>query len=158
MKKKIVLILILVLILVLISTFYIIGCASQANYVEIPKGYSSKEEHYQKGGFQDYADYAKYIYPSKEIIENDDQYEKVTKENILNITGYFEDFYNWMETSDRIDKYDFDKSIINVGDYIRIKTKEGKKIGDSNYGKYDNYSVYYFDVETLTLYYIHNNI
>ena len=38
------------------------------------------------------------------------------------------------------------------------ETKEGKEIEDSKYGKFDDYSVYFFDAETLTLYYIHNNI
>lgn len=59
-----------------------------------------------------------------------------------------------MKTSNRLDKYDFDKSMINEGNYIRIKTKEEEKIGDSKYG---NYLVYYFDIEILSLYYIHNN-
>lgn len=63
-----------------------------------------------------------------------------------------------MRECDRLDEYDFDESVINSWDYIRIKTKEGEKIGDSKYEKYDNYSVYYFDIETLTLCYIHSNI
>lgn len=146
------------IILSLILIFLIIGCASQADYEEIPKGYTDKEEHYEQDGFQDYTDYAKYIYPSTEIIVNNNEYGKVTKEDILIIKGYFENFHNWMKTYNRLDEYDFDESIINEGDYIRIKTKEGKKIGDSKYEKYDNYSIYYFDIETLTLYYIHNNI
>ena len=50
-----------------------------------------------------------------------------------------------------------DKSIINVGNYVRIKTKEGEKSGNYIYGKYISYSIYLFDVETLTLYYMHNN-
>lgn len=50
------------------------------------------------------------------------------------------------------------KKSSNEGDYARIATKEGEKIGDSKYQKYDNYSIYFFDTETLTLYYIHNNI
>lgn len=150
MKKKI--------ILSLMVVFLITGCASQANYAEIPKGYTDKEEHYDQDGFQDYTDYAKYIYPSQEIIINDSEYEKITKDDIENIEGYFENFRNWMRVCNRLDEYDFDESIINEGDYIRIKTKEGQKIGDSKYEKYENYSIYYFDLETLTLYYIHNNI
>lgn len=60
------------------------GCASQADSVGIPKGYIEKEEHYDKDGFQDYTDYAKYIYSSKDIIVNDDKYfEKWTKSGEL---------------------------------------------------------------------------
>ncbi len=39
-----------------------------------------------------------------------------------------------------------------------IETKEGKPIGDSFYGKYDNYSVYFFDTDSCVLYYLHSNI
>lgn len=63
----------------------------------------------------------------------------------------------WMHKN-RLNEYKFDINTINEGDYVLIKTKEGKEIGNSQYGKYDNYSVYLFDSETLTLYYIHNNI
>ena len=51
----------------------------------------------------------------------------------------------------------FDYEIIDENDYVRIKTSEGEPIGDREYGKYDNYDVYFFDVESLTLYYIHSN-
>ena len=53
---------------------------------------------------------------------------------------------------------DFDVNSITENDYVRIVTKEGTPIGDSIYGRFDNYSVFLFDSETLTLYYIHNNI
>lgn len=150
MKKSIVLVLLLVLLLT--------GCASQKDFNEISKGYIDSEEHFEQDGFQDYADYAKYIYSSIEIIENDREYEKVGIDDISSIKLYFENFRDRMEMSDRLDEYDFDERIINEGDYIRIKTKEGEKIGNSKYQKYDNYTVYYFDIETLTLYYIHSNI
>lgn len=140
MKKRIVLCLILV--------FLITGCSAQADYVGIPKGYVDKDEHYEQDGFQHYIDYAKYIYSSTEIIIDNNKYSKVTKEDIFGIKGYFEDFRDSMESNNRLNEYDFDEGIINEGDYIRIKTKEGEKIGDSKYEKYDDYSIYYFDIET----------
>lgn len=63
-----------------------------------------------------------------------------------------------MEDAGRLDEYDFNEVIINEGDYVKIKTKEGQTIGNSKYKKYDNYHVYFFDSETNTLYYIHSNI
>ena len=63
-----------------------------------------------------------------------------------------------MESKDRLKEYDFDVTKITEGDFFRIKTKEGESIGDSKYQKFDNYTLYFFDTETLTLYYIHNNI
>lgn len=157
-NKKNFAMIIFVAILVLISIIYIITNLSNADIVGIPKGYVEKEEYYDKDSFQDYTDYAKYKYLSENIIINDDEYIKITEEDINNIKGYFENFYNWMESHNRLNEYDFDTKIINEGDYIKIKTKEGEVIGDSTYDKYDNYSIYFFDMDTLTLYYIHSNI
>ena len=62
-----------------------------------------------------------------------------------------------MKTENRLDEYDFNQTCISAGDYVLIKTKEGEPIGDSYYEKYDNYTLYFFDTESLTLFYIHNN-
>lgn len=133
---------------------FITGCDS-GRVIDIPKGYVKSEEYFDKEGIQDYSDYAKYIYDNEEVIINDDKYKKISEDDIENIRSYFDDFSRVIRLEGI---YDFDTSIITDGDYVRIKTKEGEEIGDSTYGKYDNYSVYFFDRETLTLYYIHNNI
>ena len=131
------------------------GCNGTMN-AEIPKGYISKTEYYDTEGIQDHTDYAKYIY-DKIIVENDKDY-KLVQDDIDNIKSYFNDFKSVMESEERLNEYDFDVNSITENDYVRIVTKEGTPIGDSTYGKFDNYSVYLFDSETLTLYYIHNNI
>lgn len=131
------------------------GCNGTMN-VEIPKGYISKIEHYDTEGIQDHTDYAKYIY-DKTIVENDNNY-KLVQDDINNIKSYFNDFKSVMESKERLNEYDFDIDSITENDYVRIITKEGTPIGDSTYGKFDNYSIFLFDSETLTLYYIHNNI
>ena len=76
--------------LVMLVTFFFLvvfmaGCFSPADSVGIPKGYIEKEEYYDKDGFQDYTDYAKYIYSSKDIIVNDDKYFEIKEEDISNI-------------------------------------------------------------------------
>ena len=63
-----------------------------------------------------------------------------------------------MKLENRMDEYTFDIASVSFGDYVRIETKEGKPIGESRYGKYDDYNVYFFDTDTKTLYYIHTNI
>ncbi len=63
-----------------------------------------------------------------------------------------------MSLSNRSDEYDFSESNITQGDYVYIKTKEGEKSGNSYYDKFDYYTVYFFDLEQHTLYYIHNSI
>ena len=140
-----------------IFVFVTTGC-SQSKMVGIPDGYIDKEEYYDKDGFQDYTDYAKYLYDSKDVIINNKEYKKIEQDDIQNIIGYFEDFSGWVKAADRLSEFDFDINNINEGDYVKIKTKEGQKIANGKYETYDNYSVYFFDIETLTLYYIHNNI
>lgn len=144
-------------IILIIFVFVITGC-SNFKIADIPGGYIDKDEYYDKDGFQDYNDYAKYMYDSKDAITSNKEYKKIEHDDILNIVGYFENFSSRMSNADRISQFDFDVSIIDEGDYVKIKTKEGQKIGESKYEKYDNYYVYFFDVETLTLYYIHSNI
>lgn len=125
----------------------------------VPPGFISKEEHFDPGGFQDYTDYCKYRYASMEPFQRDDRYHEISSdEGAVTVAGYFEDFTGWMRAGNRLNEYDFDTAYINQGDYVLILTKEGQAIGNSAYGKYDHYSVYFFDAESLTLYYIHNNI
>lgn len=144
---------IVLIILIIIATYQ-----TNASLADIPKGYIDKVEYYDNEGLSDHTDYAKYIYKSKEVVLKNKEYKKVKQEDIQNIIGYFENFAGWMTTLERLNEYDFDTNAISEGDYIKIITKEGQKIGDSKYDKYDNYSIYFFDIETLTLYYIHSNI
>ncbi len=143
----------LVIALVIVA-FATVGC-SNSEIVGIPDGYIDKEEYFDKDGFQDYTDYAKYMYDSKDVITDNKEYEIIQYDDVQNIVGYCENFSKWMKIADRLNEYDFDISIINEGDYFKVETQEGSQAGND---KYDNYSMYFFDVETLTLYYMHNNI
>lgn len=124
------------------------GC-SQAMLNSVPFGYISAEEHMDQDGFQDYTDYCKYTYSSVDKFKENSKYQCVTSDQISEIKGYFKNFKSWMAAGGRSREYDFDHNCINEGDYWRIETK-----GE----KYDNYTLWYFDTESLTLYYIHTNI
>lgn len=126
------------------------GC-SNYRMNEIPEGYIDKDEHYQQNGFQDYTDYAKYVYSDAKIIKNNSNYKEVTNDDIIKIQKYFDETYTWLEKENRSNEFDFDNSCINQGDYVRIIDKYEN---DSNT---TNYSIYFFDIETLTLYYVHSN-
>jgi hypothetical protein len=128
-------------------------------YSNFPKGFTEKEEHFDPDGFQDYTDYCKYYYENAEGFEKDSRFTSVSEVGTEAVKGYFDNFRNWMETCDRLSEYDFDPSIITNDDYVRIVTREDERIGrDGRYGKYDDYTVYFFDTGTNTMYYIHNNI
>lgn len=124
----------------------------------VPDDYISVEEHMQKVGLQDFTDFCIYRYDTDAPFKESSDYLEMTEEDCDNIRGYFTDFKNWMEAKDRLDEYTFDESMITPGDYYFIYTKEGEPIGGGEYGKYDNYSVWFFDTQTQTLYFIHNNI
>lgn len=116
---------------------------------DVPRGYYEKQEYFDKEGFQDYTDYCKYYYTEEydEKFAKNKDYSYVNEEDIPEIISYFEEFEGWM-LPERANEYDFDKSRITVGDYVRIDS-EGIDI---------NFDVYFYDVETHILYYIHNNI
>lgn len=120
--------------------------------------YTDSEEYYDKDGFQDYTDFCIYRYDSADEFIDSRLYDKVFENDVENIRSYFDNFKGWMEAENRLDEYSFDSTSVSEGDYYHIETKEGEPIGQGKYSKFDNYSVYFFDVETNTLYYIHNNI
>lgn len=152
--KKIIHILILLMAIIMCLS----GCFSFSDK-EILSGYISKDEHFDKSGVQDFTDYCKYYYDASfDSFSKSDTYSMVKEDDIENIRSYFDNFESWMTSADRIEEYDFDDSCISVGDYFYIKTKEGEAIGNSEYEKFDNYSVYFYDTQSSTLFYIHANI
>lgn len=119
-------------------------------------GYSD-EFNLNSGGFMDFSIYSKYYYDEKMDYKFIDSgwYHKVAEENIKYLSEYFDDIKKSFEYLDMDDEYDFDNSIITVGDYFLIKTEEGTKIGDQEYGRFDIYRIYLYDIESHILYKIH---
>lgn len=118
---------------------------------------------YTDGGFQDYTDYEKRSYTEEALsfLENNAYFQKVNTADISEITAYFKDFSRWINMTDYADKYDFDIDCISETDYFYIEDKCFEKEnsdGRLQYEQYKNYNVYFFDTESLTLYFIHNNI
>lgn len=145
---------IITFILVFMMTLMLTACTFGQR---VPKGYINAEEHFDTESFQDYTDYCKYYYQDKSAVEKDARYNRVSKADIAAISNYFAHFWSSAATN-VANAYDFNPDSISEGDYVLIETKEGTPIGDSFYGKYDNYSVYFFDTDSCVLYYIHSNI
>ena len=121
----------------------------------------TQKEFYTEGVWQDFTDYGVYTFSTFDEAKLDENlyFEKVT--DTENILSYIENFEGWLTGDTELSAhYNFDKSWIDESDYVFISTKEGKTIGNSDhrYGKFDNYDVYFFDTDTWTLYYFHNNI
>ncbi|MBR5342456.1 MAG: hypothetical protein IK149_01015 [Oscillospiraceae bacterium] len=124
---------------------------SSGTRLDIPSGFVSKEEHFDKNGFQDFTDYCKYSYPDSLSFEQDPQYRMLTEGDLEEVRGYFDDFSKWMKTEHRLEEYDFDESCISEGDFAKIESEYGHG------HKYYIYTVYFFDTDSCTLYYIHEN-
>ncbi|MGN0602081.1 MAG: hypothetical protein ACI4I7_05155 [Oscillospiraceae bacterium] len=147
------------LIIILAFIVFIFSSGLEDEVVESLPDYDYADEYYSNG-FQDYTDYVKYYYDDidYEDLENS-LLNSVEYDDINNIFSYIDDFCGWAINHEEVQAgYDFSVRQLQVGDYYYIDTKEGEPIGDSYYGKFDDYSVYYFDVDKQILYYFHNNI
>lgn len=147
--------------LILILIFSFNGCSYfDSPLLSLPDYIA--EEFYTSGGFQDYTDYAKYTYDNITIqdLESSEYFTLTTANDVEEILLHIDDFEGWVEAcgGELKENYDFDKSIVSEGDFFCIETKAGESIGQGTYGKFDNYDVYYFDVDAQILYYFHNNI
>ena len=149
------------LLLTLTLLLSLCGCSYQDPVLAALPDYKTKV-FYTSGGFQDFTDYAKYTYESvtAQDLKESKFFTETTADDVGEILLHIDNFEDWVETigEELKDNYDFDKNIVSEGDFFYIETKDGEPIGQGTYGKFDNYSVYYFDIDTQTLYYFHNNI
>lgn len=165
MKKKKVLIVLTVFLLVAVV---IILLMNQLSYkiienpvvASLPK-YDSSDCYYSDG-FQDYTDFRKYYYrEQKDIIEGveESQYFKsVTTKDIEELKSYFDNFEKWLEYVDYKDEYDFQKEYIDTTDYFYIENKDTSEKYTGYPDKYSAYNVYFFDMQTKILFFIHSSI
>lgn len=154
--RKIVLVFLSVTLLLMLS-----ACAYTDPVIESLPAYKTKS-FYTSGGFQDFTDYAKYTFESitMQPLVFSDYFREVNADDVEEILLHIQNFEQWVDTvgGELKENYDFDKSVVSEEDYFYIKTKAGQPIGQGTYDKFDNYTVYYFDLDALTLYYFHNNI
>ena len=158
MKKQIVVVLVCVIFLLSITS-----CAAPEDKVIASLGEYEKMEFFTSGGFQDYTDYAKYYYDSVDFTDNE-YFAKIQDSDMDNLNNHLDDFEAWIETYRNGDpsreivvNYDFDRSLIDNDDYLYVETEWFDSSDDGN-AVFASYDVYFFDVQTNTLYYFHNNI
>lgn len=150
-----------ILLLMLVLLVNLCACSNTNGVINSLPAYKEKA-FYTSGGAQDYTDYAKYTFES--ITAKDAQksayFCAVTADDVEEVLAYIANFEQWVETvgKELKENYDFDKSVVSEGDFFYIKTKHGEPLGEGTYGKFDNYTLYYIDLDTRILYYFHNNI
>lgn len=138
--------------------------AAQWKTVIISLGRAMSVQRYSCAGFGDSTDYGIYTFPGAKP-EDSEYFKPVTAESKNELLGYIDNFENWVNVTREDDddnalvvNYHFSRDDIDESDYLYIYDREGKPIGDGAYSKYDYYNVYFFDSQTATLYYFHNNI
>lgn len=144
--------------IILAFSFLILsGCSIFEDKVIRSLGKYESNDYFTSGGFKDFTDYAKYSY--KDITFSDNEYfDKISSESKEELIAHIENFESWIEIikehdseNDVVLGYDFDSSIISDTDYLYI-------YDDPDYDEFGNYNVYFFDTETMILYYFHNDI
>lgn len=127
-------------------------------------GKAMSVQRYSCAGFGDSTDFRIYTFPSASPGESE-YFKPVTAENKTELLGYIDQFGQVIDSlrdgdegADLVNNYRFSRDDIDESDYLYIYDREGKPIGDGAYSKYDYYNVYFFDSQTTTLYYFHDNI
>lgn len=122
------------------------------------------EDCYTYGWWQDRTIYAKYTFENANL-ENNEYLKQMTEEDIKELNSYIDNYEEWVdvfteEIDDEMDRefaesYDFNRNIISTNDYCYIYDSADY---DDFYEKFNSYDLYFYDTETETLYYFHNNI
>lgn len=138
--------------------------AAQWKTVIILLGRAMSVQRYSCAGFGDSTDYGIYTFPGAKP-EDSEYFKPVTAESETELLGYIDEFEQVIDSlrdgdegAYLVNNYRFSRDDIDESDYLYIYDREGKPIGDGVYSKYDSYNVYFFDSQTTTLYYFHNNI
>lgn len=157
MKRILVLIFVLFLIifsLPIISSFFV---ETRQDTLLSSLGKYVDRKFWSHGDFQDYTDFGVYSYKSIDI-KKSEYFKPVSEPDIATIYVFIDNFEGWVDTIAKnspddklVLNYSFDRSIVDTGDSFYIYENE-------DYPKFGNYDVWFFDSQTMILYYFHNNI
>lgn len=89
-------------------------------------------------------------------LEHSDTFMDVTSDATEYIAGFIEDFGERLEYEGSDIEYNLDRTCIDGDDYYYIENV--KTHGGFDSERYYRYTVYYFDTQTMTLYYMHISI
>ena len=111
---------------------------------------------YYSHGIRDFTDYGVYSYSEPHVTDNA-YFQNVTDNNELSqYLSHFESaVLNIPEDTDIYKYYDFDRSLIDSEDYFCIKDKSTE---EELYQPFYYYDIYFFDTQSNTLHYFHNDI
>ena len=109
---------------------------------------------YHNGRIGDFTDYIKYVYEGVSLVEND-FFERITEGRKEELITYIQNFEVWVgitkennPDAELVLGYDFDVSFISDDDYLYICDESGSF-------DFSLYKIYFFDMETMTLYFFY---
>ena len=144
-------------IVLLLANFVLCSCSLPKDDVLESLGKYTCKTYYTSGGFQDFTDYAIYTFDNVNFSDNK-YFNRISFDSRKELERHIADFENWISIIQRTEPdnevvtgYDFELSAVSSDDYLYI-------YDDPEYPELGNYNIYYFDIETMTLYYFHNNI
>ncbi len=151
MRKRTVLLLVFCILLLSVA-----GCSASNSVIRSLPSYKTAHTYTESAG-QDHMDHTIYVYGSldRAVLDNSIYFQKFLPEDAGAVQAYLEDFEERVaalrtETpvSELAMHYEFDLSQIGENDYYYIETADQK---------FANYSVYFVDMDTSTIYYFHNH-
>lgn len=147
---------------VIVVCLLLSGCFMPSDPVLDSLGEPIESGFWTSGGFQDFTDYAKYRYSNvtSEELERNSYFSPVSEEDFIKLQEVVENFEEWVERSDKeelVEHYDFSVEMISEGDYFYLDDHGYYDPADENYLDFFEYDLYYFAIETQTLYFFHNN-
>ncbi|MBR2452610.1 MAG: hypothetical protein IKB32_00970 [Clostridia bacterium] len=164
MKKKyliIIAVVLLILFLIVVSINCLLTKLFENPVIASLPRYENSDCYYSDG-FQDYTNYCKYYFSNNdtiiEILKENKYFKPLTQEDVEEVKSYFENFKGWVEYEEYEDKYDFRYDSVDTSDYFYIENKDNCEKYKIYPDKYAAYNVYFFDVQTKMLYFIHSNI
>jgi len=113
---------------------------------------------YRDGVWREHIDYAKYYYHDVDYadLDNSQYFQVIDKENIEEVRKYVKDFeeHGGLWDDSEIDlNYDFKVDTVEIGDYFYVSDYANNEETRLHYKKFKCYDLYYFDVESKTLYF-----
>lgn len=134
------------------------ACAREDGVLNTLPPWDSREL-YSSGGFQDCTDYGVYHYSGltpSDFAQNP-CFETMTDKDCAELLLYMENFAGWAALAPADSSlalgFDFNAAVVTPGDLVYIISKHPDIAR-----RFDSYTIYFFDMETQTLYYFHSNI
>lgn len=159
---------IFILVIMLLLTGCEVSTVSEDKVIATLPTYETRQ-FYTSGGFQDYTDYGIYTFDqiTQEDVSLNDYFWIISDHNWEFIVSLMDDYEGWVQLTQENEpdsslakNYNFDRSCMNRGDYICIMGKDESRFNDAVdvTELYQYYDIYFFDVESMTLYFFHNNV